>query len=142
MRPNGGRRIRPAQGIVNKALGIFYAVPDVIALGFPSQGVHGLLAGQQVHGVGKLDFPAHPFGGVVNAVKNIRREDVPAGNRQVAGRPLDGGLFHQLPEPQQVGIGGLGGAIDNAIAGHPLLGHTLHGDDAGLLVGKHVAELL
>jgi len=91
-------RFRASQGKIDEALGVLDAVADVIPPGLPGEGVHGLALRQEIHGVGELDLAPHSLAGFVDAREDLGREDVAAGDGQVARRLVHGRLLDQLTQ--------------------------------------------
>ena len=98
---------------------------------------HAVPAGQGGHGVGQLDFPARPGRGVVQDVKDFRRQHAAAQNG-VQGELLAGlGLFHHVRAAEVVVLNVLhleGGVLPDGLPGDLL--HAHHAA-AELLIGAH-----
>lgn len=141
MPPDGPRRVFPPQHKINKALGVLHAIADIVALGLPGQGIRGALMGQQVHCVGELNLATDTIRCLVNAGKDVRLEDVSAGNRQVAGSIIHRRFLDQLVEPVQVRVTVLGRAVDDAVAADPFFWNMLHGDNTAMCYFVCIHEL-
>ena len=83
---------------------------------------------QQLDGIGELNFAALVRLHAADHVENHRREDVAAGDRQVARRLLRARLLHQVHDPEDVAGAVL--RLHDAVMPGLLARHFLHRDHA------------
>jgi len=85
-----------SQREVDETFGVFDTAADVVAASIPCKREHRRAACQQIHRIGKLDFAADAFGGLVDAIENVGGENITAGDGKVGRSVIDGRLFNEL----------------------------------------------
>lgn len=81
-----------------------FLVADVAAFALELQSIHGPAPREASQRFRKLDLAVAAGDGLPDMFEDVRRQQVPTGNRHIGGCLLRPGLFHDVPDPVNAGL--------------------------------------